>query len=106
MTSSVGPVIVDCDVGVDDAVALALCMASDVDIIGITCVHGNTSLNNVILNTEMLLSVMKRKEVGTLQQTCQPQKNDKTLRYLQEKIKLHFTPGDSQKASPPIKRLL
>ncbi|PIK41747.1 putative inosine-uridine preferring nucleoside hydrolase-like [Apostichopus japonicus] len=61
--SSVGPVIVDCDVGVDDAVAIALCVANAVDIIGITCVHGNTSLGNVLANTEWLLRVLAKKEI-------------------------------------------
>ncbi len=45
-------VIIDCDTGVDDALALLLALRSpDLNVIGITCVAGNVSLNQVVRNT-------------------------------------------------------
>ena len=45
-------VIIDCDTGLDDAVALLLAIRSpELDVIGITCVNGNVSLDKVIKNT-------------------------------------------------------
>jgi len=44
-------VIFDCDIGCDDAVALiALILSKKVDIIAITCVHGNLSIDEVVQN--------------------------------------------------------
>ncbi|KAJ8038211.1 Inosine-uridine preferring nucleoside hydrolase [Holothuria leucospilota] len=57
------PIVIDCDVGVDDAVAIALCLAQNQNLIGITCVHGNTSLENVTKNTAWVTSVCKRPEI-------------------------------------------
>ena len=45
-------VIIDCDTGLDDAVALLLAIRSPaLNVIGITCVNGNVSLDKVINNT-------------------------------------------------------
>lgn len=45
-------VIIDCDTGLDDAVALLLAIRSPVlNVKGITCVNGNVNLANVINNT-------------------------------------------------------
>jgi inosine-uridine nucleoside N-ribohydrolase len=45
-------VIIDCDTGLDDAVALLLAIRSpELDVKGITCVNGNVSLDKVIKNT-------------------------------------------------------
>jgi len=45
-------VIIDCDTGLDDAVALLLAIRSpELNVIGITCVNGNVGLDNVINNT-------------------------------------------------------
>ena len=45
-------VIIDCDTGLDDAVALLLAIRSPrLNVKGITCVNGNVSLDNVINNT-------------------------------------------------------
>jgi purine nucleosidase len=45
-------VIIDCDTGLDDAVALLLAIRSpELDVKGITCVNGNVNLDKVIINT-------------------------------------------------------
>ena len=45
-------VIIDCDTGLDDAVALLLAIRSpEFNVRGITCVNGNVTLDKVIINT-------------------------------------------------------
>jgi inosine-uridine nucleoside N-ribohydrolase len=45
-------VIIDCDTGVDDALALLLALRSPVfEVLGITCVAGNVTLDKVVPNT-------------------------------------------------------
>ena len=45
-------VIIDCDTGMDDAVALLLALRSpEFNVLGITCVNGNVGLENVTNNT-------------------------------------------------------
>ena len=60
--------VIDTDVGSDDAMAIILCCAAqrkgDADIWGITCVHGNTSLDNVCANTLKTLHTMGRLDVS------------------------------------------
>jgi hypothetical protein len=61
-------VIVDVDAGVDDAMALLLLLAADsqrnIEILGITCCHGNTSVNNVCINILRLLEATGRSNVS------------------------------------------
>lgn len=45
-------VIIDCDTGTDDALALLLALRSpELNVLGITCVSGNVGLKNVVNNT-------------------------------------------------------
>jgi inosine-uridine nucleoside N-ribohydrolase len=45
-------VIIDCDTGMDDAVALLLALRSpELNVLGITCVNGNVGLEHVVNNT-------------------------------------------------------
>ncbi len=45
-------VIIDCDTGLDDAVALLLALRSpELNVLGITCVNGNVGLDKVVYNT-------------------------------------------------------
>ena len=45
-------VIIDCDTGTDDALALLLALRSpEFDVLGFTCVSGNVGLSNVVNNT-------------------------------------------------------
>lgn len=65
-------VILDCDVGTDDAVALFLLLSAElkklVKIEMIVCTRGNSSLRNVCRNTIRLLEVAKRTDVRIYQQ--------------------------------------
>ncbi|XP_031569974.1 inosine-uridine preferring nucleoside hydrolase-like [Actinia tenebrosa] len=56
--------IIDCDAGVDDAFALILALNQpDVDVLAVTCVGGNTELNDVCINVMKVLEVCKRTDV-------------------------------------------
>lgn len=57
--------LVDVDCGVDDAQALMLALAAPhVELVGITCVHGNTTVENVCKNTLRVLKTCNKLEVG------------------------------------------
>jgi pyrimidine-specific ribonucleoside hydrolase len=52
------PVLLDVDTGVDDALAILFAVAHpEIELLGITCVAGNTSLENVVANTLQVLDV-------------------------------------------------
>ncbi|KAL6115345.1 uncharacterized protein ACO6RY_00216 [Pungitius sinensis] len=56
--------ILDVDTGVDDAQAIIMAVtAPDVEILGITCCHGNTPLENVLKNTLRVLKVCGRLDI-------------------------------------------
>lgn len=58
-------VIIDTDCGIDDAQAIMMALAApNVEVLGITCVFGNTSIENVCQNVLQVLSVCEREEVG------------------------------------------
>ena len=62
--SSPLPIIIDVDTGVDDALAiLYACASPELDLRGITCVAGNTLLNDVVANTCALLAMAGRTDV-------------------------------------------
>ena len=57
-------VILDCDPGHDDAVAIMFAAASkEIDLLGITCVAGNTSLNNATLNALKICTFIDKKNI-------------------------------------------
>jgi len=57
-------IILDCDPGHDDAVAIMLAVASDeIHLLGITCVGGNATLENTKLNTLKICSLLNRKDI-------------------------------------------
>ncbi len=58
------PVIIDADTGVDDALALVLACASDkLDILAVTAVAGNTSLEHSTRNTLNVLHLLGRDDI-------------------------------------------
>ena len=58
-------IILDCDPGHDDAVAIMLAAASEeIEILGITCVVGNTTLENTKLNTLKICSFIGRSDIN------------------------------------------
>jgi hypothetical protein len=68
--------VIDTDVGSDDAMAIILCCAAQkkgaANIWGVTCVHGNTSLQNVCANTLKTLQTLGRLDVSTRSDLCDP----------------------------------
>jgi inosine-uridine nucleoside N-ribohydrolase len=58
------PVIVDCDPGHDDAIALLLALASpEVELVGVTTVHGNQTLDKTTDNALRVLTLVDRADV-------------------------------------------
>jgi len=71
-------VIIDCDPGQDDAVALFLAMASPdaVDILGITTVAGNVPLGPTERNARMMCDIAGREDVGVFAGCAKPMIRD------------------------------
>ena len=58
------PLLIDCDTGIDDALALLYAMASpEAEIAGISCVAGNVELPDVVRNTLAVLELAGRSGV-------------------------------------------
>ncbi len=58
------PILIDCDPGHDDAMALLLALASpELELLGVTTVHGNTTLDNTTVNALKILELAGRAEV-------------------------------------------
>jgi inosine-uridine nucleoside N-ribohydrolase len=60
----VTPVIIDCDPGHDDAIALLLALASpEIELAGVTTVHGNQTLDKTTDNALRVLALVGREDV-------------------------------------------
>jgi inosine-uridine nucleoside N-ribohydrolase len=58
------PILIDCDPGHDDAMALLLALASpELDVVGVSTVHGNTTLANTTVNALKILELAGRTEI-------------------------------------------
>jgi inosine-uridine nucleoside N-ribohydrolase len=58
------PLLIDCDPGHDDAIALLLALASpEVELLGVTTVHGNQTLDKTTANALRVLELAGRSEV-------------------------------------------
>jgi inosine-uridine nucleoside N-ribohydrolase len=58
------PILIDCDPGHDDAMALLLALASpELELLGVTTVHGNTTLANTTTNALKILELAGRGDV-------------------------------------------
>ncbi|KAG8004511.1 Inosine-uridine preferring nucleoside hydrolase [Nibea albiflora] len=65
--------ILDLDTGVDDAQAIMVALATpDVEVLGITCCHGNTPLENVLKNTLRVLKVCNRLDIPVFRGCAEP----------------------------------
>nr|XP_020456354.1 inosine-uridine preferring nucleoside hydrolase-like [Monopterus albus] len=65
--------ILDVDTGVDDAQGIMLALAApNVEILGITCSHGNTPLENVLKNTLRVLKVCGRLDIPVYRGSSDP----------------------------------
>ncbi|MDA8586974.1 nucleoside hydrolase [Rhodobacteraceae bacterium] len=61
MQALIEPVVVDCDPGVDDALALAMILATPkLDLVGVTTVFGNLGIDQVTANAAGLLALAGR----------------------------------------------
>lgn len=67
------PIILDVDTGTDDALALLFAaMHPDLDLIGVSCVGGNTSLGNVVENTLRVLALAGADDVPVAAGAARP----------------------------------
>uniref|UniRef100_A0A8C6PH92 Si:dkey-4e7.3 n=3 Tax=Nothobranchius TaxID=28779 RepID=A0A8C6PH92_NOTFU len=65
--------LVDVDSGVDDAQAIMLALgAPDVTVLGVTCVHGNTTVENVCRNTLRVLKACNQLEIPVFKGADKP----------------------------------
>ena len=63
-TSPRVPLLIDCDTGIDDALALLYaCASPEAEIVGVGCVAGNVELPYVVRNTLAVLELAGRSEV-------------------------------------------
>lgn len=66
-------VIIDCDPGLDDAIAIAaMAGAEDIDILGVVSVGGNQSGDVVTRNARNILDFLGKNEVPVVQGACTP----------------------------------
>lgn len=66
-------VLIDVDTGNDDAMALMLALrAPRLEVLGITCVHGNQTLDNVVANTLKILDVLGAPDIPVAAGMRQP----------------------------------
>jgi inosine-uridine nucleoside N-ribohydrolase len=71
------PIIVDCDPGHDDAIALLLALASpEVELLGVTTVHGNQTLDKTTENALRILELVGRSDVPVARGTDRPLARD------------------------------
>jgi inosine-uridine nucleoside N-ribohydrolase len=67
------PIILDCDPGHDDAIALLLALASpEVDLLGVTTVHGNQTLDKTTENALRVLELAGRSDVAVARGADRP----------------------------------
>ncbi|CAL8289488.1 unnamed protein product [Lota lota] len=65
--------VLDVDTGVDDAQGIMLALAApNVQVLGITCTHGNTALENSCRNTLRVLQVCKRQDIPVYRGSAEP----------------------------------
>ena len=74
------PVILDCDPGHDDAIALLLALASpELDLLGVTIVHGNQTLAKTTANALRVLDLVGRADVPVAPGADRPLTRDLTV---------------------------
>jgi purine nucleosidase len=58
-------IIIDCDPGIDDALAIFLALAASdvIDVVGITCVAGNVALEKTYANAQRILAAAERRDI-------------------------------------------
>jgi purine nucleosidase len=67
------PLLVDCDTGIDDALALLYAAASpEAELVGVSCVAGNVELADVVRNTLSVLELAGRADVEVAAGAARP----------------------------------
>ena len=67
------PLLIDCDTGIDDALALLYAAASpEAEIVGVSCVAGNVELADVVRNTLAVLELAGRADVEVAAGAARP----------------------------------
>ena len=94
------PVILDCDPGHDDAIALLLALASpELDLLGVTTVHGNQTLAKTTANALRVLDLVGRGDVPVAAGADRPLVRDLTVA-----SHVHGDSGLDGPALPPAAR--
>ena len=67
-------IIIDCDPGIDDALAIFLALASrnDIEVLGLTCVKGNVALDKTYLNAQRICAAAGRLDIPVLRGIARP----------------------------------
>ena len=67
-------IIIDCDPGVDDALAIFLALASsdEIEVLGLTCVRGNVALDKTYANARRICAEAKRLDIPVLKGASRP----------------------------------
>lgn len=101
MTASL-PLIIDCDTGIDDALALLLaCASPEADIRAVTCVAGNVGARQVADNTRAVLELAGRGDIEVAAGREVP-----LLRTLRTTPETHGRQGLGDAVLPPARRPL
>ena len=91
------PIILDCDPGHDDAIALLLALASpEVEVLGVTTVHGNQTLEKTTANALRVLDLAGRTDVPVAAGAERP-----LVRELDVAAHVHGESGLDGPACPP-----
>jgi inosine-uridine nucleoside N-ribohydrolase len=94
------PLILDCDPGHDDAIALLLALASpEVELLGVTTVHGNQTLEKTTQNAIRVLDLVGRADVPVAAGADRP-----LIRELVVASHVHGESGLDGPALPPASR--
>ena len=74
------PIILDCDPGHDDAIALLLALASpEVEVLGVTTVHGNQTLEKTTANALRVLDLAGRADIPVAAGADRPLERELTV---------------------------
>jgi len=94
------PIILDCDPGHDDAIALLLAIASpEVEVLGVTTVHGNQTLAKTTANALRVLDLAGRSDIAVAAGAERP-----LVRELTVASHVHGESGLDGPALPPANR--
>jgi inosine-uridine nucleoside N-ribohydrolase len=94
------PIIIDCDPGHDDAIALLLALASpEVELLGVTTVHGNQTLEKTTANALRVLDLAGRADIAVAAGADRP-----LVRELTVASHVHGESGLDGPALPPAGR--